>query len=286
VPASKCVRLRFGMTEATLYYLRPGGPPNRRYVAPGAEMNTGVYDPYVVDIANARLTNPTLGSHGFQLVDHRSDVGDFTNAREVDAVYYAEADALIRQVTGADLTIPFGWMIRTSGPTADGSQPPAADVHVDLTPDRASGIGDHFLIREGHNPVKFGRYLITSLWRCFSPPPQDWALAMCAGHSVADDEGTANLMIYVDSLPTTEAAVAPLADEAPYLAASVFEYSPQHRWFTYPDMTRDEAIILTFYDSARGPNWRVPHTAFHDAAAAATTPRQSIELRSIAYWAV
>jgi hypothetical protein len=98
-------------------------------------------------------------------------------------------------------------------------------------------------------------------------------------------EGVPNLMIHVDQLPTGDAAFAPLDNEGQYPAASVFAFSPAHRWFTYPDMTRDEAVIITFYDSARGANWRVPHTAFHDPSAAATTPRQSIELRSIAYWA-
>lgn len=285
VRALKCARLLIGMVEGALNYLRPGGPTNRRYVAPGAEMNTGIYDPYLVDIADARLSLPTLASHGFQLVEHRSAVADFTSADEVDALYYSEADALIRRVTGADLTIPFGWMLRTSGVTSQGRQPPAADVHVDLTPERASQMGDAFLIRERRDTRHFGRFLITSLWRCFSPPPQDWPLALCAGYSVANEEGKPNLMIRVDDLPTSDAAFAPLDNDAQYPAASVFEYSPAHRWFTYPDMNRDEAVIVTFYDSAHGLNWRVPHTAFLDQSAAATTPRQSIELRSIAYWA-
>jgi hypothetical protein len=274
------------MVEATINYLRPDGPPNRRFVAPGAEMNTGVYDPYPVEIADARPISPSLASHGFQLVHHRSAVSNFTDADEVDRIYYAEADALIRRVTGADLTIPFGWMLRTSGPMADGTQPPAAEAHVDLTPERADRIGDNFLIRKGHDPANFGRHLIVSLWRCFSPPPQDWPLALCAGHSVRDDEGTPNLMVRVETLPEGDAAFAPLENEAQYPAASVFTYNPDHRWFMYPDMNRDEAIILTFYDSARGPNWRVPHTAFQDAGVSSDAPRQSIELRSIAYWAV
>jgi hypothetical protein len=49
-------------------------------------------------------------------------------------------------------------------------------------------------------------------------------------------------------------------------------------------MTRDEAVLITFYDSARGPNWRVPHTAFADPGVRGAPPRESIELRSIAYW--
>jgi hypothetical protein len=276
--------LRIGMVEAAINYLRHGGPPNRRFVAPGAEMNTGIYDPYLVEITDARPISPTLASHGFELIEYKSAITDFTDADEVNRLYFAEADALIRRITGANLTIPFGWMLRTSGEVADRAQPPAAEAHVDLTPERAERIGDNFLIREGHDPASFGRHLIISLWRCFSPPPQDWPLALCAGYSVRDNEGTPNLMIRVDALPEGDAALAPLDDEAQYPAASVFTFSPQHRWFTYPSMNRDEAIIITFYDSALGPNWRVPHTAFKDARVSSGAPRQSIELRSIAYW--
>jgi len=49
-------------------------------------------------------------------------------------------------------------------------------------------------------------------------------------------------------------------------------------------MTRDEAVLITFYDSAHGPNWRVPHTAFVDPGVDANWPRESIEFRSVAYW--
>jgi hypothetical protein len=167
----------------------------------------------------------------------------------------------------------------------DGTQPPAGEAHVDFTPDRAARVGDNFLIREGHDPADYHRHLIFSLWRCFSPPPQDWPLALCAGYSVRDDEGAPNLMVRVDTLPEGEAAFAPLDDEAQYPAASIFTHSPEHSWFTYPDMNRDEAIIITFYDSAHGPNWRVPHTAFQDPRAPSNAQRQSIELRSIAFWA-
>jgi hypothetical protein len=273
------------MRKATLNYLRPGGPVNRRFVAPGAEMNTGTYDPYDVEIRDARKLSPTLASHGFQLFDHHSAVLDFTNTAEVDALYFTESDALIRRVTGATLTIPFGWMRRTSGTTDDGTQPPASEVHVDLTPDRAARIGERFLIRNGHDPELFGRYLIISLWRCFSAPPQDWPLALCAGYSVHDDEGTPNLMVRVNMLPAHDAALLPFEDENQHPAATVFSFNPNHRWYTYPDMTRDEVVMITFYDSAHSPNWRVPHTAFRDKAVSQVVPRQSIELRSIAYWA-
>lgn len=271
------------MVTATLNYLRPDGPPNRRYVAPGAEMNTGVYDPYRVEIADARPLAPTLASHGFTVLKHRSVIEDFEDVDAIDRLYTAETDELIRAATGAELTIPFGWMRRAAGSIDDARQPPAAEVHVDFTPDRADRNAPSFLQRVGEtrSPTRF---LITSLWRCFSPPPQDWPIALCAGYSVGEEEGTPNLMIRVPELPDAAAAFAPLDDEGQYQAASIFTHNPAHRWFYYPDMTRDEALLITFYDSARGPNWRVPHTAFADEGAAGAHRRESIELRSIAYW--
>jgi len=272
------------MVRATLNYLRPGGPPNRRFVAPGAEMNTGSYEAVEVEIADARPIAPTLASHGFALLDHISTVGDFRDADEVDRLYPAEVDALIRAATGAALTIPFGWMLRSSAATNGGRQPPAADVHVDLTPDRAERVAQMFLEREGLADRTPRRFLISSLWRTFSPPPQDCPLALCAGYSVGDGEGVANVMINVAALPDAVTAIAPIADESSYPAASVFAWSPAHRWHYFPDMTRDEAVLITFYDSARGANWRVPHTAFVDPHADTGWPRESIEFRSVAYW--
>jgi hypothetical protein len=272
------------MVRAPLNYLLPGGPPNRRFVAPGAEINTGSYEPVMVGIADARPLASTLASHGFALLRHASAVADFGDADEVDRLYPTEIDALVRAATGAALTIPFGWMLRTSAAIDGGRQPPAADVHVDLTPDRAERVARAFLEREGLGDRTPSRFLITSLWRAFSPPPQDCPLALCAGFSVRDDEGVPNVMITVDALPDAATAIAPIADESRYPAASVFAWNPAHRWYYFPDMTDDEAVLITFYDSARGANWRVPHTAFTDPGADATCPRESIEFRSIAYW--
>jgi hypothetical protein len=48
----------------------------------------------------------------------------------------------------------------------------------------------------GHFPDGPGyrRALITSLWRVFSPPPQDWPLAICDYTSVGPEEGLDNRM--------------------------------------------------------------------------------------------
>src|SRR5277367_2780623 len=47
--------------EATVDYLVPGSRINRRYVAPGAELNTGRYAPHTIFIRNGRPVQGALG---------------------------------------------------------------------------------------------------------------------------------------------------------------------------------------------------------------------------------
>ena len=49
-------------------------------------------------------------------------------------------------------------------------------------------------------------------------------------------------------------------------------------------MDAGEALLVKLHDTDHSVAWRAPHTAFHDASAVGAFPRQSIELRSIAYF--
>ena len=57
-----------------LVYITPTSKFNRRYVAPGEEINTGVYEDKNVTIRDARSKRPefTLERNGFVLLDHHS----------------------------------------------------------------------------------------------------------------------------------------------------------------------------------------------------------------------
>jgi len=134
----------------------------------------------------------------------------------------------------------------------------------------------------GQPPYK--RYLYTSFWRAFSPPPQDYPLALCDGNSVGDDEGVPNTMFVVDEIPEREAMLRPMPDEDKAIAAAIFRYNPEHRWWYFSNLTRDEALLFVFHDSRRVRPWRVPHTAFRDESRPDARLRESIELRSVAYF--
>jgi hypothetical protein len=272
--------------EATVEYLVPSSRINRRYVAPGAELNTGRYAPNTIFIRNGRPVQGALGldTHGFVLATQPSLVTEFRDKAIVDAVYFAEVERIVKALTGADLVAPLGYVVRSSGTTSSQVQPPASEVHVDMTTDRAVRLAAAMFEQSFAGRPGFSRFIASSLWRPFSPPPQDWPLAVCDGTSVSHDEGVPNVMVRVAELPDPDNIPAHCEEEDKLPAASVFHFSPKHRWWYFPDMTRDEVLLVKFHDSDHSKAWRSPHTSFRDPSVKETVPRESIEFRTIAYF--
>ena len=272
--------------RATLDYLIPSSRINRRYVAPGAELNTGRYAPHMVLIRNGRPVQGILGldHQGFVLASQPSRVADFKDKTEIDAVYAAEVQRIVKALTGADLVAPLGYVLRTSGTTSAETQPPAGEVHVDMTTDRAVRLAAATYAKTFAGRPMFSRFIASSLWRPFSQPPQDWPLAVCDGTSVGDDEGVPNVMVRVAELPDPDNIPEHCENEDTLPAASIFHFNPGHRWWYFPDMTRDEVLLVKFHDSDHSKAWRAPHTSFRDPGVQNAPPRQSIEFRTIAYW--
>jgi hypothetical protein len=268
-----------------LSYLDPASTVLRRFTAPGASVNTGNYLPYAVPIHDGRPVSSqfTIDRNGFAILDHRSAVTDFTDRDEVSRVYPGEVADFVRSRTGADRVATLGWTLRRSAaPGENASQPQAALVHDDFSVnggrDRAAAAyASHFPDGPG-----FRRALITSLWRVFSPPPQDWPLAICDYTSVGADEGLDNRLYFVDEIPADLYAEMPA--DWPGTSGFEFHHKPAHQWWYFPDMNRDEILLFTLNDSDHSRAWRVPHSAFRDTTARATVPRHSIEFRSIAYF--
>jgi hypothetical protein len=282
--------------EADISYLAPGSFINRRFVAPGEEVNTGTYQYHRIEVRDARPIKDqfNLDTNGFVLTEHKSAVTDFLDNEQIDNIYSQEVIDVVKELTGADRVVSRGWMMRTSGELPErkvigythqgGVQPPAADAHVDFTPDTAERIArqtyeDNF---PGEKP--YSRFIASSLWRTFSPPPQDWPLALCDGNSVNLDEGTPNTLVIVDEIPDRETMLTEMPDEDKAIRATIFRYNPNHRWWYFSNMTRDEVVLLKFHDSDNTKAIRVPHTAFHDPSFPDAKPRESIEVRTIAYF--
>ena len=64
------------------------------------------------------------------------------------------------------------------------------------------------------------------------------------------------------------------------------KYNPGHRWFYFPNMKRNEALVFKVYDSEKDGRARfTAHSSFDDPSSPAGAPkRESIEARLLVFF--
>jgi hypothetical protein len=264
-------------TEAILNYLAPTAerPRTYAYEPPASEPKTNIRNVGVeVPIRDARpiLGEITLDRHGFELVRHRSAVRDFYDDDEVKRIYYPEAERLLKAATGVSRVFVFDHMTRrraTSGDgTGDGRRQPVTRVHVDHTA-RSGPQRVRDLLADEAEELLQGRVQIVNVWRPIKGPLLDAPLAVCDAASVEPNDLVPSDLVYPHRVGETYSVT----------------YRPSHRWFYFPNMRTDEALLLKCYDSKQDGRARfAPHTAFIDPNTPPDAPpRESIELRALVF---
>jgi hypothetical protein len=63
-------------------------------------------------------------------------------------------------------------------------------------------------------------------------------------------------------------------------------YNPAHKWFWFPRMRREEALVFKVFDSMKDGRARwTAHTAFEDPTSPPhAQPRESIEIRTLSFF--
>ena len=285
--------------RTSMRYVDEGDFVTRRYVSQGAEINTGTYSDHEIIVRDGMPIRDhfTLDLHGFTIGKSASMVTDFHDKAMVDALYEREVEAEVIRRTGADQCVARGWMIRTSADLSQrvkqkaqgyqhtgGIQPPAGEAHVDLNTATARRMAADTYARHFPGGPGYSRFLITSHWRTFSPPPQDVPLALCDGRTSFGGEEKSNTLFIVDEFPQGPDLVKPVEGEGEMLAASIFSYYPGHRWWYFAKMQADDILLFKFHDSDHSVTWRCPHSAFIDTSFPDANIRESIECRSVAFW--
>src|SRR5262249_5181934 len=192
-----------------------------------------------VVIRNARptLAQFALDVEGFGLVRQPSKVGDFYDEAEVKHAYYAEAERILEEVTGADRVFIFDHTLRRRVPGAEDRRSgvprqPVPRVHVDHT-ERSGPQRVRDLFPDEAERLLRGRVQTINLWRPIRGPLEDMPLAVCDARSVSPEELVASDLVYRDRTGETYAVL----------------FHPRHRWFYVPRMQTDEVLLLKCYDS-------------------------------------
>lgn len=263
---------------AELNYLAPMREKPRTYAydpPPGEPKSTAMPQAVQVKITNGRPIRDrlTLDRAGFALVDQHTTVQDFYDDEEVTRVYYPEASEFIRSSLDADRVFIFDHTVRrrvagAADVRGGGPRQPASRVHVDQTLHSGPNRVREHLPDEADELLR-GRVQVINLWRPIKGPLRDTPLAMCDGTSVAQKDLVASDLIYPNRQGETYSVT----------------YHPSHKWFYFPEMERNEALLLKCYDSASDGRTRFgPHTAFVDPTTPSDAPpRESIELRALVF---
>lgn len=273
--------------EAEIGYLLPTSTINRRFCTRHADVNTGRYRNYPVTVRDGQEVADGFQAdvHGFQYLREPSGINDYSSPSVFLADYEQSQVSMLKRFLGADQIASLGSMLRTAGDQqARDMGPPASEAHVDFETSAAHAYARIIYEKNFPEGPGFSRFVASSLWRPISQPPHDWPLAVCDFRSVGPNEGTRNAMVVVDTMPTEEEMFAPIEGEDKLPAASIFPFNPEHCWWFFSGMTPDEALFIKFHDSDHARAWRCIHSAFHNPATPQANIRESIELRTMAYF--
>jgi len=261
----------------------------------------------------------TLEANGFELVERSlpSAGVDFLDQRQVLEAYYPDCCDLLREATGAAHVFAFDHNIRWAAGKSSGQriaggqqvQEPIHFVHGDYTLDSAprrlrdlakppsandtlrgylpdgATLLDPAMVEDA---IACGRrYGLINVWRNIdSAPVARDPLALCDGQTVAPEDLVVFEIHYHDRIGEN------------YLS----KHRENHGWWWYPQVTRDEAILIKQWDSAgamartdgqsadSSAGEQAPCTfSFHSAFEGPTPPddapqRQSIEVRCVVMW--
>jgi hypothetical protein len=209
---------------------------------------------------------------GFEFVEHETRVKDFFDLDELKRVYYPEVEALIEKVSGASRVVVFDHTLR-SGDEAEREarlvREPVLNVHNDYTEWSGPQRVRELLPDEAEELLK-RRFAIIQVWRAINQPVQSNPLAIADARSLGPKDLIRAERRYPNRVGET------------YRVG----YNPGHRWFYFPRMRRDEALVFKVFDSAKDGRARfTAHSSFVDPTTPPGAPaRQSIEARTLAFF--
>jgi hypothetical protein len=128
---------------------------------------------------------------------------------------------------------------------------------------------DH-TVRGNSESSRSGIRIQVNVWRPIRGPLQTMPLAVLDARSLGPGDVVACDLIYRDRV-----------GEIYYVA-----HRPQHEWYYFPDMRREEALLLKCFDTDASVTRFGAHAAFqHPRTPANGPPRESIEARTLAFFA-
>ena len=214
-----------------------------------------------------------LDTHGFAFADHPTAVRDFTREDERKTICAREVQELIKEYSGASEVLVFDHTIRIGDEDAQkaiNARPPVKGVHNDYT-ERSAPRRLREIVGDAEAERRFKkRWAIIQVWRPIRGKVMTDPLGICDGRTIPQTGFILVQRRYKDR-----------TGEVYHIA-----YNPEHVWYYFPRMERNEALVFKVFDTDDSvPTRFTAHTAFADSnTPPGAPPRESIETRTFAFW--
>ena len=264
-----------GTVEATVNYLLDTGIMPSTYTGgPGSTevKSVGTTDPHRVVMHNGRGHDFALDRDGFHFVRHDTKMANFFDADEISRVYYPEMQALVKAESGASRVVVFDHTLRTAD-DAFREQHKIREVVQRVHNDYTEWSGPQRLreiVPDEAEELLKRRFAIIQVWRPIRYPVETFPLAICDARSVQFSDFVISERRYPNRVGQTYSV----------------KYNPDHNWYWFPLMRRDEALVFKVYDLMKDGRARwTAHTAFDVPSPPPNArPRESIEIRTLAFF--
>lgn len=264
--------------EAGINYLVDTGETPESYggvsQAVADHKRKGTYEEHEMTLYNGRplIGQFSLEREGFIFVKHETRVKNFYDENEVRSIYYAETERLVKEFSGAKRVLVFDHTLRSANQATREEKQisgPVRNAHNDYTewsgPQRVRD-----LLPDEAEELLQHRFAVVQTWRPINHPVEREHLAIADARSMGMKEMIPSARIYPDRRGEVYHST----------------FNPAHRWYYFPNMQRNEALIFKCFDSEKDGRARwTAHCAFDDPTSPpGALPRESIEMRTLAFF--
>jgi hypothetical protein len=269
-------QIRAAATTAVLNFLKPmqERPRSLQYEPePGVPQRNAEDEAHVVAISDARplAGRLSLDAEGFELLRAPNSFAAFDNDAAIRSFYYPKVQRWLANATGAQRVIAFDHNVRNAARAAKGEagiRGPVPRTHNDFTHRSGRERVLAELAARGIDPALVaGRFAIVNLWRPIGRKVEKWPLALVDARTLGPGDLVATDLVYRDRVGETYS----------------LGFSAGQKWYYFPALAPDEAILIKGYDSQEeGVARFAAHSAFEDPQSPADAPeRESIEVRAL-----
>ena len=261
-------RLQYAVDDGASreYLVNHPGIPRSNYGGTAGHHDVPIYD------GRRAGEDFDLEVHGFELRAFEGREPDFSDSLSVESIYYPEMERLVMAASGARRVHVFDHTVRHGDEGEQAARKvrdPVYLVHNDYTHWSAPRRVRQLLPEDADELLK-RRYAIIQVWRPLVEPVQSDPLAIADARTISEEHFVAANRVTENRVGQTWHAL----------------HDPGQRFYYFPLMRPDEALVFKVYDSAQDGRARyTAHTAFAlPGASPEDAPRQSVEPRMLAFF--